>query len=128
MTGIIGDASDFYRLSADLAQVGAKSVPALRGVMLEAGNSFRDEWKANATATAGEHGVHYPDSIEADLAFSVTSIAVDVGPNPGKPQGGMSFEFGSSNQPPHLDGLRALDAVAPRVERIVESAIGHLFG
>jgi hypothetical protein len=100
----------------------------MRGVMLEAGNAFRDEWKANARETSGEHGKYYPESIEADLAFSVSSIAVDVGPNPGMKQGGMSFEFGSENQPPHLDGLRALEGIVPRVERMVDSALGHLFG
>lgn len=125
---ILGDASEFYKLSADLSQVGAKAVPAMRGVMLEAGEALKQEWASGARETSGAHGVHYPDSIEAEIAFGVSQIAVDVGPNGGKPQGGMSFEYGSRNQPPHLDGLKAIDRVAPRVEAMFDAATGFLFG
>lgn len=45
-----------------------------------------------------------------------------VAPDPGMPQGGMSFEFGSSNQPPHLDGARALVAFEPQFLSMVEKA------
>lgn len=125
-----GDASQVYKLAADLTQVGTKSVPAMRVVMLGVGEALANEWASNARGTSGEHGVHYPDSIDAELAFGVTGISVDVGPNASKPQGGMGkgFEFGSRNQPPHLDGLRALDGMQARAERIIESAVGHLFG
>lgn len=127
---IRGDASEVYALAADLSQVGAKSVPAVRGVMGEAGDAFAREWAANARETSGEHGKHYPDSIDAELVFDVSGVSVDVGPNSAKKQGSMGrgFEFGSVNQPPHLDGLRALDGLQVRAERMVDSAIGHLFG
>lgn len=126
---IRGDAAEVYALAADLAQVGPRTVPAMRGVMQEAGDAFAKEWQANARETSGAHGVHYPNSISAELAFTVTSIAVDVGPESGKLQGSMGrgFEYGSRNQPPHLDGLRALDGMQQRVERMVDSAMGHLF-
>lgn len=127
---ISGDASEVYRLAADLSQVGAKSVPALRGVMGEVGDAFAREWAANARETSGEHGKHYPNSIDSELSFSITSVSVEAGPNRAKKQGSMGrgFEFGSINQPPHLDGLRALDGMQVRAERVVDSAIGHLFG
>jgi hypothetical protein len=41
---------------------------------------------------------------------------------------GRGFEFGSQNQPPHLDGLRALDGIQVRADRAMDSAVGHLFG
>jgi hypothetical protein len=55
-------------------------------------------------------------------------VSIDVGPNAAKKQGSMGrgFEFGSENQPPHLDGLRALDGAQQRVERMVDATIGHL--
>lgn len=126
---MIGDASEVYKMAADLSQVGARSVPAMRGVMLAAGEAFADEWQANARETSGEHGKHYPDSISAELAFDITGISVDVGPDKSKKQGSMGrgFEFGSVNQPPHLDGLRALDGMQVRAERMVDSAVGFLF-
>jgi hypothetical protein len=130
MSTFRGDASEVYKLAADLSQVGARSVPALRGVMGELGDAFAREWADNARETAGEHGKHYPDSIGSELAFSVTGIDVNVGPDKSKPQGGMGpgFEFGSRNQPPHLDGLRALDGMQVRAERVIESTVGFLFG
>jgi hypothetical protein len=124
-----GDASEIYKLAADLSLVGRKTVPAMRGVMAEAGLALANDWRQNATETSGEHGKHYPASIDSELSLSIRSIGVEVGPNASKPQGGMGmgFEFGSRNQPPHLDGLRALDGIQQRVERMVDSTIGHLF-
>lgn len=129
MSFISGDASEIYKLGADLSRVGFKTVPAVRGVMSDAGDAFAREWRSNAAETSGEHGKHYPSSITAELAFSVSSISVDVGPESSRPQGGMGrgFEFGSVNQPPHLDGLRALDGMQGRLDRMLDSAIGHLF-
>lgn len=129
MSFISGDASEIYALAADLSQVGAKSIPAVRQVMSDAGDAFANEWRSNATETSGEHGKHYPASITAELAFSVTSVSVDVGPESARKQGrmGRGFEFGSANQPPHLDGLRALDGMQARLDRMLDSAIGHLF-
>ncbi len=125
-----GDASEIFALANDLSQVGAKAVPAMRGVMADAGDALAKEWAANARETSGAHGKHYPDSIDSELAFGISAISVDVGPNSAKPQGGMGkgFEFGSRNQPPHLDGLRALDGMQGRLDRMVDSAMGHLFG
>lgn len=123
-------ASEFYQLASDLSQVGARSVPAMRGVMDEAGRALAKDWQANARETSGAHGKHYPNSITSELVFGVGSIAVEAGPDSSMKQGrmGRGFEFGSQNQPPHLDGLRALDGVQQRVERMASEAVGKLFG
>ena len=124
-----GDASEIYELAGDLSQVGAKAVPAMRGVMDEAGKALAKEWQANARETSGTHGKHYPNSIDSELVFGVGSIAVEAGPNAAMKQGSMGrgFEFGSRNSPPHLDGLRALDGIQGRAERMIDAAVGHLF-
>lgn len=128
MAFLRGDASEVFRLANDMSQVGAKAVPALRTTMAAAGVAFATEWASNARATSGEHGKHYPASIDSELAFDLGGVSVDVGPNSGKPQGSMGrgFEFGSVNQPPHLDGLRAMDSMGERAEKMVDAAIGHL--
>lgn len=125
MNFFIGDASEIRKLAGDLSQVGAKTVPALRSGMKAAGDTFATAWRANAAGTSGEHGVHYPNSISAELVFDLGGVSVDVGPESGKPQGGMGkgFEFGSRNQPPHLDGIRAMAFVEPQVERIIDAAV-----
>lgn len=128
MSAFRGDASEIVRLANDMSQVGARMVPALRATMSQAGEAFAVEWRSNAVQTSGEHGKHYPNSIDSDLVFDLGGVSVDVGPNSAKPQGSMGrgFEFGSRNQPPHLDGLRALDGVQVRAERMVDTTIGHL--
>lgn len=130
MNVFIGDASEVYQLAGDLTQVGFKAALALRPVMTSAGEAFAEEWRRNAVETSGEHGKYYPASISSGLSFDAGGISVDVGPDTSKKQGrmGKGFEFGSKNQPPHLDGLRALDGMQDRVENIVDAAVGHLFG
>ena len=39
---------------------------------------------------------------------------------------GPGFEYGSRNQPPHLDGLKAVDAIASQMERRFNTALGFL--
>jgi len=119
------DASEVYALSRDLGKIGAKSGATMFGVFKEAGKDLEKTWKRNAKATAGVHGKRYPDSITTDMRLS-TNIEVEVGPDPSRPQGGMSFEFGSVNQPPHLDGQRAADEVVPRIDRRIDAALAHL--
>jgi hypothetical protein len=55
-------------------------------------------------------------------------ILVETGPDSSMKQGSMGrgFEFGSQNQPPHLDGARALPAAEQRLERAADAAIGFL--
>jgi hypothetical protein len=126
---IRGDASEVYRLATDLSTVGFKMIPALRSAMDQAGREFAAEWARNAVETSGKHGKHYPKSINSDLVFSVRSVTVEAGPDKSKRQGSMGrgFEFGSENQPPHLDGLRALDAIAPAVEALAAAVVGGTF-
>lgn len=124
-----GDASEIYSLGTDLTRVSARMVPALRSAMSEAGSAFANTWSENARATSGVHGKWYPDSIDSELVFNGGGVSVDVGPNAAKKQGSMGkgFEFGSVNQPPHLDGLRAMDTIAPVIEALVDSVIAGTF-
>lgn len=110
----------------ELGKIPTAKFAAIRTVMDGAGEAFAREWADNARETAGEHGKHYPDSITAERVVAVSGISVDVGPDKSRRQGGMGlgFEFGSENQPPHLDGLRAQDALAPRLERMIDAAMG----
>jgi hypothetical protein len=119
------DTSELYALSRDLGKTGAKSALVMYGVFKEGGKDLETTWKRNAKATSGQHGKRYPDSITTDMHVS-TNIEVEVGPDPQLPQGGMSFEFGSVNQPPHLDGQMAADEVVPRIDRRIDAALAHL--
>lgn len=121
-------AHEIRQLAADLSKVGPKMVGPMRKVFQEAGDLVAKEWAANAEATSGEHGKHYPKSITAELKFSLGNIVADVGPDVSRKQGGMGpgFEYGSVNQPPHLDGLKAVDKVEPLVARAIDLAVQDL--
>lgn len=119
------DAHELTTLAVDLGKIGAKSTVAMVTVFKDSGDDLVKEWAANARETAGVHGKHYPDSIDSEMQIS-TDIVIEAGPNPAKPQGNMSFENGSANQPPHLDGQRAADVVIPRIDRRIDAALAHL--
>lgn len=114
------DVSDLTRLSAQLGKSQLRLASRAPAVLMEVGLELQEAWRANATETAGAHGKWYPRSIKAKPAGP---LAVEVGPSPGMRQGGMSFEFGSVNQPPHLDGQRALDATLPSLQAKAEALI-----
>ncbi len=113
------DASEMTRLAVDLGRAGAKAVPTVAVAVQAGGKLLEAGWRANAAATSGVHGKHYPKSIKAKPTGVLEST---VAPDPGMMQGGMSFEFGSRNQPPHLDGARALAAFEPQFLSMVEKA------
>ena len=107
-------------VSAELGRVSAQVVRQARVVIEDAGRDVRDEWRSNATETAGEHGKHYPRSIQSRMSGVLEAT---VEPDESMRQGGMSFEFGSRNQPPHLDGQRAIDRLGPLIERRLEALL-----
>jgi hypothetical protein len=119
---------DINVLAGDLGRASKQVASALFDTYRQAGEAFADDWRANAAETSGVHGRYYPDSIDHEMRFAFTGIAVEVGPNSGKKQGGMGrgFELGSVNQPPHLDGTRALPAAEARLAKLAETTIAYL--
>lgn len=93
-------------LAADLKGI-AKRAPLdmdrLTGLNAKRGNRLA---KGYAKVSAGVHGKRYPD------AFTIERRSLHVweyGPDAAMPQGGMSFENGSRNQPPHNDLAKSAD-------------------
>lgn len=132
MSILRGDASEVYKMAADLSQVGAKSVPAARAAMGAAGELVAKAWRNNVVreSPASDTAIpHYPDSIDSELVFDVSGISVDIGPNKDKRQGklGHIIEFGSETSPPHMHGLRALSDNEAQVERVLDQGINPLF-
>ena len=118
------DLEDWYALGVELARMtnDINDPASLRSAVSEEGRAIRDSWREHATATSGAHGKHYPSSITYETK-TVGPLVVQsvVGPESERPQGGMSFEFGSRNQPPHLSGQRAASEAEGRIEdRMIE--------
>lgn len=111
-------------LAADLAGIAAEM--PVKGAEL-----VRDEAKRGnriaaqfARESAGKHGKHYPRAFSAE---AVTLLSWEYGPDAAKRQGGMSFEWGSRNQPPHLDLNRSADIVGPAFADAVGDMVDGLF-
>jgi hypothetical protein len=122
------DASDCRLLAGQFGKLGRAGFVAADAAMAAGAKVLEDAWRANAAATAGEHGKHYPASIDSERKASVGGIEYEIGPNPGMPQGGMSFEEGSVNQPPHLDGAKAADANLPAISEKVADSVFKMMG
>ena len=77
--------------------------------------NVKNGWRDNARATAGRHARLYPNSISYDVRRWPTGASAEIGPDKARPQGALGnlLEFGSVRNPPHLDGLRALQAETP---------------
>jgi len=121
----------FGDVATDLAQIRAEARPKLRGVVRDGVRAGTILAKDNATRTAGRHGRLYPraitSSMDAGLGLFGNVISGEYGPERDRDQGGMSFEFGSRNQKPHLDLARSADIIGPQFEREVDEAVGDMF-
>ncbi|MFD7609717.1 hypothetical protein [Streptomyces sp. NPDC059828] len=123
MSGIRFDTSDVRRLERHLARVVPRAQRDAHSVLVRGALNIKNDWRANARATAGSHGKHYPRSIGYDIWPFTRDVTVAViGPDKGGPQGALGnlLEYGSVKNPPHNDGGRALAAELPRFEAQME--------
>ena len=120
------DTGQLAALAVDLPNLGRASAKVMDDVIAEGAKDLEETWRRNATLTSGKHGRLYPKSIDRERLLSASGFSWEIGPNPAKPQGGMSFEDGSVNQPPHNDGKKAANEVVPRIGKRVDSALGLL--
>lgn len=111
-------------LARDAARVATKAKPKMAKVVrrnAEQGNRLGADI---ARKSAGAHGKHYPGAFSAE---AITPLVWEYGPDAGMPQGGMSFEFGSRNQPPHLDLAKSLDVQGPKFADDAGDVLDGLF-
>ncbi len=113
----IGDLANDLRQAAELAPT--LEAKAVRKVAIE-GNKIA---KAFAVESSGHHGMHYPSRFTAE---AITPTSWEYGPS-GRPQGNMSFEHGSRNQPPHHDLARSADIAGPMLADEAQDVLDQLF-
>lgn len=111
------------QLAVDLAMAGMRLDAAVKQVVAKGALNIKNDWRKSASGLA--HAPAYPSSITYDLDAEPGSgvISAEIGPDKDKRQGplGNLIEFGSANNPPHLDGARALAAEEPRFVSALES-------
>lgn len=115
---------ELKKLTLDIEKAAAYTAPRLLLAVRRSAEELRDDWRKNARSTARRHGKYYPPAVGFDLEDR--GLRAVIGPDINHPrgQGGMAFEYGSRNQPPHLDGNRAADVVGPKFVKRVNDAAG----
>jgi hypothetical protein len=100
------DGSELLALVEYLDNAGHQAAEKTYPVVKRHAEELRDAWRESAKDTAGAHGKHYPRSITAEQIPRADAVEWEVGPENRRTQGSMGrgFEYGSVNQPPHLDG------------------------
>lgn len=110
---VIGGVGD---LASDLEEITVISARDMADTVKNNADDGMRYARSFARQSAGAHGVHYPKSITTE---QLAPFRWEYGPDAAMPQGGMSFEGGSRNQPPHLDMAKSADLIAPRFARDV---------
>jgi hypothetical protein len=117
------DGSDLIKLAAEIRADAHKVAEGAYPLVKEYAQKLRDDWRDNARQSAGRHGHLYPRAITMEQLALRAEISWEVGPDSAQPQGGMGrgFEYGSVNQPPHLDMARAVIDLEPQFNTAVEA-------
>lgn len=120
-------ADEVFDLARDFETASRGAGSALYDAFKAGGEGFRDDWRANVRAVAPNHLPHLPDAITTETRLAL-GIEVETGPEAGRRQGrlGRGDEFGSRNQPAHLNGLRAMPLAERRIDRLADAAIGFV--
>lgn len=108
-------------LASDLRTIAVKAPVEFKAVVRKnarEGSALARRFASQQHSMNSRYDIHYPRSITWDhpRAYYGTggggNITAEYGPDPARPQGGMSFEHGSRNQKPHLDLNRSADVIA----------------
>lgn len=107
---VVVDARELTVLAGELSTAGARLHPLVRATIARGAFQIKKGWADNARASSGSHAPLYPASINYDLAGNAAYSQAVIGPDKDRPQGALGnlLEFGSSKNPAHDDGGRAL--------------------
>lgn len=122
-------------LAADLIGIAKRAPRELKAAVREGIRVGNTVAKDNALRSSGTHGGppkgHYVRAFSAEMHGGAglfgNTYSGEYGPDAGRPQGRMSFEFGSRNQKPHLDLAKSADLVGPALAGEVRDKIGDWF-
>lgn len=124
---------DLGDLASDLAAIGPNLYRQGRRVVQQNAAEGGRTARRIAKWTADAHGKLYPRAITWDrsaaayIGFGGGEISAAYGPDSSLPQGGMSFEGGSRNQPAHNDLANSQDLIRPKFHRDVDHLLDDLF-
>lgn len=111
-------------LASDLESIASRVKPEMRGIVRDGIREGNKAAKSFAKRSSGSHGKHYPNAMTTEMTGPLEG---EYGPDAARPQGGMSFERGSVNQPPHNDLAKSADIIGPKFAEKVTDAVDKWF-
>lgn len=120
------DSSQIKVLAADFDHIPSRATRAVGKAVESTAKDGNRLAQGFATASSGSHGKWYPRDFTAESAGAL-GLTWAYGPVATRRQGGMSFEFGSRNQKPHLDLAKSADFAGPLLQKRVGDAIDGVF-
>ncbi|QXE36207.1 hypothetical protein KQY30_20130 [Streptomyces sp. GMY02] len=112
------DTRELHQLANAMAWNTGEAERQMTGIVMRGALNVKNQWRANAQASAGRHARLYPYSVSYDPLPMPGGASAEIGPDKDKPQGALGniLEYGTSRQGGHNDGGRALIAELPRFE------------
>ncbi|MFE0651055.1 hypothetical protein ACFVZH_20940 [Streptomyces sp. NPDC059534] len=109
---------ELVQLAEVLEESLAEAEPQMVAIVTRGALTVKNAWRSNAIASSGRHARRYPYSVGYDVTPIPGGATAEIGPDKGKRQGALGnlLEYGSSKNPPHNDGGRALTAEGPAFE------------
>ncbi|MDN7120302.1 hypothetical protein INN71_02735 [Nocardioides sp. ChNu-153] len=118
-------------LARDMRAIPPRAARDMREIVRDGVRAGATLSRQNAERTSGAHGKHAPKAISSEMhsggGLFGNSISGEWGFDANKPQGGMSWETGSRNQPAHLPLAKAADIIGPQFAVEVHRATGRWY-
>lgn len=122
-------AEEIFALADDFARAADDIVTELHDVFDTSAEQAVEGWQDNVReASPRGHLKKLPVAITHETRYTLGGIRTEFGPEYGRSQAGLGRidEFGSPTSPPHLSGLRAMEAEEPQLEAAARRAIDRV--
>lgn len=114
------DTSQEQALGRRLEDLGPELADEIAKATRDAGDEHARLWKAHAKRTSGRHGALYPRTIRNRFTSGADWAQSETGSSSPAARG---YEFGSRNQPPHLDSAKTYPIADQHWQKACDDAL-----